>query len=106
MRAAWGVVSARRPSVRPLSWSTSLKVFRSSSWPVPDSSDSRCSSSGGVMSSKPWPRALSSQVRLSSSMRRAWAGSTSAMCSGNSQAERMQDTDVKSEIVPAACPAP
>ena len=40
MRATWGVMSARRPIMRPESWSTTLKVRSSRSWPVPVSSDS------------------------------------------------------------------
>ena len=90
MRATCGVLSARRPSVRPLSWSTSLKVCRSSACPVPESSDSMCSSIGGMTSSKPNPAAASSRPRRRDSMWRARAGRTSAMCSGRSQAEDMR----------------
>src|SRR5689334_7633847 len=102
MRATCGVVSARTPSVRPESWSTSLKVFRSSSRPVPESSDSRCSSSGGITSSQPYPAATSSRPRRSSSMCLACAGSTSATCSGRSQAEDMRTAGCEKRIVRAA----
>ena len=41
----------RTPIIRPDSWSTSLNVRRSMSWPVPVSSDSTYSSNGGMTSS-------------------------------------------------------
>jgi hypothetical protein len=40
-----------QPEVRPDSWSTSLKVLQVEFRPVPESSDSRCSTSGGITSS-------------------------------------------------------
>jgi hypothetical protein len=48
MRATCGVMSARTPSVRPEIWSISLKVFSSRSPPLPISSESRYSTSGGT----------------------------------------------------------
>lgn len=51
MRATCGVMSARMPIMRPESWSTTLKVRSSRSWPVPVRSESMYSSSGGITSS-------------------------------------------------------
>jgi hypothetical protein len=51
MRAACGVMSARTPIILPESWSTSLKVRRSRSCPVPVSSESVNSTIGGMINS-------------------------------------------------------
>ena len=76
MRATCGVMSARSPRVRPLSLVDQLEGLRGRARaPVPDSSDSMCSSSGGMTSSKPKPAAVSSKPRLQcASMCRASAG--------------------------------
>src|SRR5258706_14482355 len=51
MRATCGVMSGRTPIVRPEIWSITLKVRSSRSCPVPVSSESMYSSSGGITSS-------------------------------------------------------
>src|SRR6185436_13994301 len=68
----------------PESWSTSLKVLRSRSWPVPVSNESRYSSMGGITSSYPCEKNRSRIRRRSRSTRAASAGRMSSMCSGSS----------------------
>ncbi|MNC88969.1 hypothetical protein D3C83_48520 [compost metagenome] len=85
MRATCGVMSARTPIIFPDSWSTSLKVRRSRSCPVPVSSESVNSTSGGMTSSYFLEKNKSRMRRRSNSMRFASAGRISSMCSGSSQ---------------------
>src|SRR2546427_8917767 len=83
MRATCGVISARTPSKRPESGSVSLKVCSSRSRPVPVSSESRCSISGGCTRRYPWSRKWSRSVRRRLSSRSASAGRISSICSGS-----------------------
>ena len=94
----WGVISARIPSVRPESWSTSLLVRRFKSLPQPESKDSMYSTKGGATCSKPYVRNRSRRLRRSSSIRLASAGSMSARLSGSNQLPFMiaQSTNKKS----------
>src|SRR5512134_815642 len=89
MRATCGVMSARRPIMRPEIWSTTLNVRTSRSWPVPVSSESVYSSSGGITSAYPDAANRSRIARRRRSMRAASAGRMSSMYSGSSQ--RMSD---------------
>src|SRR5512134_2325571 len=89
MRATCGVMSARRPIMRPEIWSTTLNVRTSRSWPVPVSSESVYSSSGGITSAYPDAANRSRIARRRRSMRAASAGRMSSMYSGRSQ--RMSD---------------
>src|SRR5262245_14412900 len=84
MRATCGVMSARRPIMRPESWSTTLKVRSSRSCPVPVSSESTYSSSGGITNSYLFKKNKSRTRRRSASMRIASAGRMSSMNSGRS----------------------
>src|SRR5262245_56821199 len=84
MRATCGVMSARRPIMRPDSWSTTLKVRSSRSCPVPVSSESTYSSSGGMTNSYLLEKNRSSTRRRSASMRIASDGRMSSMNSGSS----------------------
>src|SRR5260221_10910266 len=78
-------MSARTPIILPESWSTSLKVRRSRSCPVPVSSDSRYSSMGGITSWYPCTRNSSSSLARIRSMRCACGGRMSSKFSGRSQ---------------------
>src|SRR6266853_1986712 len=78
-------MSARTPIILPESWSTSLKVRRSRSCPVPVSSDSRYSSMGGITSWYPCTRNSSSSFARIRSMRCACGGRMSSNFSGRSQ---------------------
>src|SRR5919201_2079756 len=84
MRATCGVMSARRPIMRPESWSTTLKVRSSRSCPVPVRSESMYSRSGGMTSSYLFLKNKSRMRRRSSSMRIASAGRMSSTYSGSS----------------------
>ena len=85
MRATCGVMSARTPIMRPEIWSTTLKVRSSRSCPVPVSSASMYSSSGGITSWYFCAKNRSRIARRSRSMRIASAGKMSSTYSGSSQ---------------------
>src|SRR5919201_4291226 len=89
MRATCGVMSARRPIMRPESWSTTLKVRSSRSCPVPVRSESMYSRSGGMTSSYLFLKNKSRMRRRSRSMRIASAGRMSSTYSGSSQRMRL-----------------
>src|SRR5258708_1876052 len=78
-------MSARTPIILPENWSTSLKVRRSRSCPVPVSSDSRYSSMGGITSWYPCTRNSSRSFARIRSMRCACGGRMSSNFSGRSQ---------------------
>src|SRR5581483_9145126 len=78
-------MSARRPIIRPESWSTTLKVRSSRSWPVPVRSESVYSRSGGMMSSNRFLKKRSRIARRRPSIRIASAGRMSSMYSGRTQ---------------------
>ncbi len=82
MRATCGVISARTPIIRPDNWSTTLNVRSSRSCPVPVSSESMYSSSGGITSSYFFLKNRSRILRRKLSMRIASAGRMSSMYSG------------------------
>ena len=82
MRATCGVMSARTPIILPDIWSTTLKVRTSRSWPVPVSSESMYSSSGGITSSYFFATNRSRIFLLSDSILEASAGRMSSTYSG------------------------
>src|SRR5690349_17243480 len=84
MRATCGVMSGRTPIVLPESWSTTLKVRSSRSWPVPVRSESMYSRSGGMTSPYLLAKKRSRSERRSLSMRIASAGRMSSTYSGSS----------------------
>src|SRR5712671_4192948 len=83
MRATCGVMSARTPIILPDIWSTILKVRTSRSCPVPVSSESMYSSSGGITSSYFFEAKRSRIRRLSDSILAASAGRMSSTYSGS-----------------------